>query len=408
MANWAAAQRAGVPVTVFEWERAIPFLAWTIVPYWTIDLLYGLSLFVCASRAELDAHAKRLVTAQIVAVVCFVALPHRFSFARPDVDGVSGALFTFLAGFDLPYNQIPSLHIALAVILWALYAKYLRGLARILLDAWFILIGASVLTTYQHHFIDLPTGFALGWLCVWLWPLPDSGAASPASVWRYSPDPARHRLALRYALGAAACAALAWLGGGFALWLLWPSLSLALVAACYAGFGAQGFQKSSDGRLSLAARWLLAPYLAGAWINSRLWTRAAPQPVLVGDGVWIGRMPTARDQAKFAGIVDVAAEMSLPRSPQAHAVVPMLDLVVPEPAALRAATQAIESLRAKGPVLVCCALGYSRSACAVAAWLIATGRAASVEAAFARVRAARRQIVLHQAHADALRAIEAS
>src|SRR6185369_15620795 len=152
----------------------------------------------------------------------------------------------------------------------------------------------------------------------------------------------------------AACAALAWLGGGFALWLLWPSLSLALVAACYAGFGAQGFQKSSDGRLSLAARWLLAPYLAGAWINSRLWTRAAPQPVLVGDGVWIGRMPTARDQAKFAGIVDVAAEMSLPRSPQAHAVVPRLDLVVPEPAALRAATQAIESLRAKGPVLVCC------------------------------------------------------
>ena len=47
------------------------------------------------------------------------------------------------------------------------------------------------------------------------------------------------------------------------------------------------------------------------------------------------------------------------------------------------------AVRARGPVLVCCALGYSRSACAVAAWLLATGRAATVDAALARVRAAR-------------------
>jgi membrane-associated phospholipid phosphatase len=403
-ANWAAARHGDLPAIVFGWESAIPFVPWTIVPYWSIDALYGISLFVCATRGELDAHVKRLLTAQLVAVACFLAVPHRFTFTHPPVDGVAGALFDFLGGFDLPYNQVPSLHIALAVILWTLYARYCRGLARILLDVWFIVIGASVLTTYQHHFVDLPTGFVLGWLCVWLWPLPDSGWRSPAGAWRYSRDPARHRLAALYALGALACAIVATLAGGAGLWLWWPALSLALVALAYAGLGAALFEKDAGGQLSLAARWLLAPYLAGAWINSRLWTRSAPQAVEVADGVWIGRTPAAREQSRFAGIVDVTAEMSLPRAPTPRRVVPMLDLVPPDARELSEATHAIEALRAKGPVLVCCALGYSRSACSVAAWLMATGRADTTAAAFARVRAARSQVVLDARHAAALHA----
>lgn len=282
-ANWLASLRAHVPMAAYEWERAIPFYAWTIVPYWSIDALYGLSLFVCATRAELDTHAKRLLTAQLVAVGCFIAFPFRFSFDRPPADGVPGFMFDALAGFDLPYNQLPSLHIALAVILWVLYASKIQRVARILLTLWFVMIGASVLTTYQHHFIDLPTGFALGWLCVWLWP----AACAPSSVlseFRVPADPARHRLALAYLAGALCCAAIGLYVGGWALWLGWPAISLALVAACYAGIGVAGFQKDANGRQSLAARWLLAPYLAGAWINSRWWTRRAPAPVHVANG----------------------------------------------------------------------------------------------------------------------------
>lgn len=407
LANWAAAQHANVPTLVFGWERALPFWAWTIAPYWSIDVLYGLSLFFCTSRRELDTHGKRLLTAQLVAVAFFVAAPHRFSFERPVADGIFGAMFDALMDFDRPFNQIPSLHIALAVILWALYARKVTGLARILLDVWFMLIGASVLTTYQHHFIDIPTGLALGWLCVWLWPFADAGVQEPVSAWRWTTDPARHRLAIFYALSALACLAIAVAVGGWILWLGWPAMTLALVAACYAGLGVAGFQKNGDGRLSVAARWLLAPYLAAAWLNSRWWTRRHPDPVPVCEGVWIGRFPSPRDLrgSPFTGIVDLAAELGLARGNKDLAVVPVLDLTTPGPQALADATAAIERLRTRGPVLVCCALGYSRSACAVAAWLLATGRVATVDAALAKVRAARTQAVLGTHHAAALRAI---
>jgi protein-tyrosine phosphatase/membrane-associated phospholipid phosphatase len=407
LANLAAAQRADVPSLVFGWEHGLPFWAWTIVPYWSIDALYGLSLFVCTSRRELDSHGKRLLTAQLVAVAFFVAIPHRFSFERPVADGLFGAMFDLLMGFDRPFNQIPSLHIALAVILWALYARKVTGLARILLDVWFVLIGASVLTTYQHHFIDIPTGLILGWLCVWLWPFTDDGVDEPVSAWRWTTDPARHRLAIFYVLGALACLAIGLAIGGWGLWLAWPALSLALVAMCYAGPGAGGFQKGDDGRLSVAARWLFAPYLAGAWFNSRWWTRRDPQPVAVGDGVWIGRVPSPRELrgGRFTGVVDLAAELGIARGDRDLAVIPVLDLTTPSKQALDDAATAIERLRARGPVLVCCALGYSRSACAVAAWLLATDRSANVAAALAKVRSARTQVVLGAPHVAALQTI---
>lgn len=406
VANAWAARRAHVPSLVFAWEHAIPFWPWTIVPYWSIDLLYGLSLFACATRAELDAHAKRLLTAQGVAVACFLVFPLRLVAERPPVDGVAGALFALLGSFDLPFNQAPSLHIALAVILWSLFATRVTGMARILLDIWFILIGASVLTTLQHHFIDVPTGFALGWLCVWLWPLAP-GEASPLRAWRREADSARHRLAAIYALAALTLAVIAFVARDAApvlLWLLWPALSLSLVALAYAGMGPAVFQKNAHGALSLAARWLLAPYLAGAWLNSRAWTRHAPQPVPVADGVWLGRTPSPRELATgtYAGVVDLTAEMTLPAGVTARAIVPVLDLTAADAATLHTASVHVERLRAHGSVLVCCALGWSRSASAVAAWLLRTGRARTVDDAIAQVRAAQPRIVLHATHRRAL------
>jgi len=388
-ANWAASQHDAVGSIRYAWEQGIPFLPWTIIPYWSIDLFYALGFFLCADAAELQRLVGRILTAQLVAVVCFLAFPLQLAVVKPETAGLAGFLFTALGSFDRPYNQAPSLHIALLVILWDLYARHLPKRFHLALHAWSLLIGISVLTTWQHHFIDVPTGAALGLLCLWLWP--EAGALR----FRLTRNGKRWRIATVYALGAAFLAFAALRLGAWQLWLLWPALSLGLVALNYLGLGAAGFQKRADGIMPLPARLLLAPYLLGARMNAWLWT-ASDGRTEIGDNVWLGRLPVrwSADAPAFATVIDLCAELPASPHPGRHLALPALDLIPLSEAELRHAAAAIEAARAEGPVLVACALGYGRSAAAVAAWLVASGRAASPEVAIESLRARRPRVAV--------------
>ena len=439
LVNNYTAGRDDIGSLVFGWEQHMPLWPWTIIPYWSIDLLYGLSFLLPRTRLEMDRHALALLSAQLISVSCFLLWPLRFTFERPEMSGVFGWLFDVLMGFDKPYNQAPSLHIALLVIIWTMFARHVhRQPWRWVMHGWMALIGISVLTTWQHHFIDLPTGALAGFVCVWLWPregrLPLQGA-------RLARVAKRWRLASWYGLGACLCAVLAVKLGGAWLWLAWPAVSLLMVALNYAVLGAGGFQKGSDGRLSNAACWLLAPYLVAAWINSRFWTWRHPQPDEVCDGVFLGRIPGPGEASSFAAIVDLCAELPFyactaaiagkpaptgistgskacavpvgaglpamrPAQP-AYQSLPTLDLIAADAGLMQQAAEAIERLHLQGPLLVCCALGYSRSASAVAAWLLLSGRCNDAAQAEALIRQARPGIVLHPAHHQVLQQLGA-
>lgn len=406
-ANGWAASRAFVPTLAFDWERSLPFWQWTIFPYWTINAFYALSVFLAKDKHTLDRHAARLLTATCLAVACFVIWPLRFGFGLPEVTGAPAVLFNALRGFDQPFNQAPSLHIALAVILWDWYRRLIHApWARIVLHVWAFAICASVLTTWQHHFIDIPTGSLLGLVCVWLWPL-ERTVSLPKS-WHLARDGRRWKLAGLYAMGALALLAAALALGGMGLWLAWPAASLMLVALNYAGFGARGFQMDRRGRMRWAARWLFAPYRLGAALNAWAWTRRLPASVEIALGLRFGRIPTwvEWEAAGRPRLISLCAELQLPAVAGARCV-PLLDLATPAPLKLRRAASVIQGqMRSGGVVWVCCALGFSRSAATTIAWLRLHGGAGSLTQAEALVRQARPQIVLGGAWLEALAAVE--
>jgi hypothetical protein len=162
LANRLTELRSDIGSTVFDWERDIPFVTWTIVPYLSICCFFPMSFFVGRDPIELRRHVTRLALVLLVAVVCYAMFPLRFAFDRPPVEGVFSPLYGALAAFDLPYNRAPSLHIAVLVVLWARLGPCLNRVQGTCLGGWFLLIGASVLTTYQHHVIDVLAGLTLG------------------------------------------------------------------------------------------------------------------------------------------------------------------------------------------------------------------------------------------------------
>ena len=341
LSNRYAASLAYVPEIAFAWESNIPFWAWTIVPYWSLNLMYAAAFFLCRDTREQNRYVARLVSAQIVATTCFMLFPLHFGWPKPPTDGLWGVMFDSLVAFDLPYNQSPSLHIALSIIVGAFYwTRFPKIRLPILL--WQSLIALSVLTTYQHHFIDVPTGALLGWLVLWAIPQrgvspfrrrslsvvqPDSqtgrlktseasfceaktnavsfARTSEASFREAKTSPETRsreiKIAMLYLAGAV-LSALPSLFGGVWLWMLWVSVSLSVVASAYLTGNAAVFQKQADGRLSAAATVLLLPYLAGVRLNMAYWLRGKAKTAQVRDDVLIGSISGVAEIQHCGGV----------------------------------------------------------------------------------------------------------
>src|SRR5678815_1063116 len=143
--NWITGQRSQVGSFYFQWEDAIPFVPFMILPYMSIDLFFIAAPFLCRTEEELRIFSRRVIAAILIAGLCFLLFPLRFAFPRPHASGWLGAVFDWFRGVDLPFNLLPSLHAAFTLLLVDLYARNLREVFLFAAMLWFFLIGLSPL-----------------------------------------------------------------------------------------------------------------------------------------------------------------------------------------------------------------------------------------------------------------------
>jgi protein-tyrosine phosphatase/membrane-associated phospholipid phosphatase len=381
--------RPDVDVWAFSWERYWPLVPAMIIPYWSIDLLFVIAPFLCATREEVAIHRRRVFFVILGGAIGFLLIPLRFAFPRPHVTGSLGAMFAALYTFDFPHNLFPSLHIALRTILTNVYLRKSRGVWIWIVHGWFSLVGLSTLLTWQHHIVDVFGGF-------WL-------AAIALHLFRFRaplPLPARNRtVAVLYAIVAIVCSQLARLSWPWTFIFTWPMFALGTAAYGYAGYGS--IYRKQDGRLTRTTRILFAPLLAGQWLSWRHYRRQASAWTEVTPHVWLGALLTEKEartavQSGVTAVLDLTVEFSEAEAFRGtrYLSLPVLDLTAPSQDQLSEAVAFIERQSQQGIVYVHCKAGYSRSAAAIAAWLIASHRDTSPDDAFEQLRRLRPSIVI--------------
>jgi protein-tyrosine phosphatase/membrane-associated phospholipid phosphatase len=388
--NWITGQRGQVGSFYFQWEHAIPFVPFMILPYMSIDLFFIAAPFLCRTDEELRIFSRRVVAAILIAGLCFLLFPLRFAFARPHASGWLGAIFDWFRGMDSPFNLLPSLHAALLLLLVDLYATNLRGVFLFAAMLWFFLIGLSPLLTYQHHVIDIVGGFVLAGYCFYVFREPS--LALPVVVNR--------RIGSYYAAGGVVVLLMSAIFWPWGVLLLWPTIALGIVATAYFGAGPIVFHKTK-GKLPWSTRFVLGPCLLGQYLSLLYYRRQCRPWDEVTAQIWIGGKLGSRSANKAvssgaASVLDLSAEFSEAKSFRKinYLNVPVLDLTAPTQAQLAEMGEFIGNHSRNGVVYVHCKIGYSRSAAAVAAYLIMSGKAKTAEDAFAIIRRVRPSVVI--------------
>ncbi len=392
LTGWVTSLRADVGTWVFEWERNLPFVPWLIVPYMSLDLFFVAAPFLCKERTELVVFRRRMTMAIVIAGAMFFLMPLRFAFPRPEPAGWTAPIFQLLHGFDRPFNLFPSLHISILMILCGTYDRHTRGPVRWLTRGWFALIGISTVLTYQHHVVDLVGGLALGILCYYS--IPERTTQRPVTT--------NARIGAWYAIAmlvliAAGAYLRPW---GFAL--LWPATSTVIVAGAYFGL-CSDITRKEDGRIPLASRIVLGPWLIAQSVSSIYYRRHAAPWSVVAPNLWMGRQLgelEANEAVKHGvnAVLDLTGEFSETHAFRAlpYLSLPVLDLTAPTRDQLRAAVEFINTHRDQGAVYVHCKIGFSRSAAVVGAWLIDVGLAATAQEAVGRIRIARPGVIVRR------------
>ena len=217
------------------------------------------------------------------------------------------------------------------------------------------------------------------------------------------------RVAAYYAAGGLVVSLLVVFGWPWAALLIWPALSMAVLVVAYLGLG-PGIYGKRNGVLPIHTRLGMAPTLLGQKLSLQYYRRKTPPWSDAAQGLLMGGILTESESHELVqngatAVLDLTAEFNetAPLLSLDYLNVRLLDLTAPTTSQLQEAVEFIrKQIAAGGVVYVHCKIGYSRTATAVGAYLLTSGRCASVDDVLANLRAVRPGIVIRPEAVDAL------
>lgn len=362
-AAWYISALPEVPSFVFDFEKYIPFISWTIIPYMTSGLFFCLVFFFCTIKEQLTVLTQRMLFVTITAGIFFVLFPLQFSLPKPDTENlILGYSFQFLKTFDSPFNQAPSLHITYALIFWTVFRTLKRG--RTILLLLLILLGISTLTTYQHHCIDIITGALLAHISFILFPYRKND-------FLYRNFQVANFYFLSGWIFILSALLLNQFSGNFGLILLWPALISFSIGYHYQKNNIY-FLKDKNGNIHWSKKIFYFPYLLMYRIFWRF-LRKNKMPIEPVSRIYISSKPDQKTLTHFKSnkdtfVYDLSPEIeenSLLKEQCTYHFHPILDIgkfdIERTQFLIAEISRTYSHLPENGKILIHCTMGFTRS-----------------------------------------------
>lgn len=364
---------------ISTWDQQIRPIGWMILPYMSSGLLFGLAFLRSQSRASLQRLSQQTTLATLSAGLIFFFFPLSYGAVDHANFGVWSPWYDVLHTVDNQYNQMPSLHVMYAIILFTaqlpqttcskpLPLKLWRPktwVVTLMLGVWSGLLIVSTLFTQQHHIIDIISALIFSAAIIWL-------------TRRYT----FNSIAFFYLANMLACLLLAGIFPSLSVLFVYCSLGCLLLSIAYLSRRPRLLGKAQDGGLKHVRRMVIWPYLIGYHLLWRwkVWRRSAAF-ISVGVHLYLGRHLSAKERAALpqnTRCLDLGAELAAqPSLWLEYQSLPLLDLAPIDARQMLKICRLLELWQQRYPtedIYVHCTMGISRSVAAILCYARYQGR----------------------------------
>jgi len=145
----------------FIFEKDIPFIPISIIGYFLVYFSAVALYFIIKKKSEMRLLRNYFFVMTTIHYVLFIIFPVEMTM-RPDLAGFSGITFhslNLLYMYDMPFNCLPSLHVAYPLMGSIFLFKIKQDKWAYILLFFTFIVSVSVVFIKQHYIMDIIGGF---------------------------------------------------------------------------------------------------------------------------------------------------------------------------------------------------------------------------------------------------------